>query len=86
MKTQFGLEVQNGEYCLVLDKDFMHRTANVYPAKNINGKAYTGKKTNQGYGKYIHKLEAICKIDPSILSETQLQQIEEDIKFSIKEK
>lgn len=86
MKTVFGPEAKEGDYVIVLDVDYTHRRATNYIAKVYNNKAYTGRKSNNGFGKYIHKLNAQIVISEFIVSEEIKDLIEEDIKISNKEK
>lgn len=82
MKTKFGPEAKDGDYVLVLDIDYVHRRATNFIAKVYGNKAYTGAKTNYGYGKYIHKLEAQIVIPESVVPEEIKVCIETDIKIS----
>jgi hypothetical protein len=85
MKTKFGQEAQNGDYVIVLDVDYVHRSATTYIAKVYNNKAYTGYKMNYNRGtKYIHKLEAQVVIPESVVDEETKALIEEDIKIHMK--
>ena len=81
MKTKFGAEAKDGDYVIVLDVDYIHRSARNLVAKVHGNKAYTGVKTHYGYGKYIHKLEAQIVIDESIIDEVYKALIEDDIKI-----
>lgn len=81
MKTKFGPEAKDGDYVIVLDVDYVHRSAKNLVAKVCGNKAYTGVKTNYGYGKYIHKLEAQIVIPESVIGEEMKALIEEDIRI-----
>lgn len=81
MKTKFGVEAKDGDYVIVLDVDYAHRTARNLVAKVYNGKAYTGvwMYSSGCKRKYIHKLEAQIVIPESILGDEMKALIEEDI-------
>ena len=78
MYTKYGPIAKHGDYVLVLDIDYVHRTASVLPAKVHGNKAFTGKKI-AGNGKYIHKLEAIIKLPAEEVNERIKANIEQDI-------
>jgi hypothetical protein len=84
MKTKFGVEAKDGDYVIVLDVDYVHRSARNLIAKVHGNKAYTGIKTHYGYGKYIHKLEAQVVIPESIVDEVTKVLIEDDIRAHVK--
>ena len=83
MKTKFGAEAKNGDYVIVLDVDYVHRSARNLVAKVYNDKAYTGIWMYSGSGKhkYLHKLEAQIVIPESIVDEETKVLIAEDIKI-----
>ena len=82
MKTKFGPEAKDGDYVIVLDVDYIHRSAKTLIAKVHRDKAFTGYKTNCNRGtKYIHKLEAQVVISEFIVSEELKVLIEEDIRI-----
>ena len=84
MKTKFGLEAKDGDYVIVLDVDYVHRSARNLIAKVYDNKAYTGVWMYSGSGKrkYIHKLEAQIVIPESIVSAEDKALIEEDIRIN----
>ena len=85
MVTGFGPEAKEGDYVIVLDADYVHRSASTYIAKVHNNKAYTGMKMKHGKNfqeKYIHKLSAITTIPESYVPEETKLLIEEDIRIS----
>lgn len=84
MKTKIGPEAKDGDYVIVLDADYVHRSARNLIAKAYNGKAYTGvwMYRSDGKRKYIHKLEAQIVIPESIVDEETKKLIEEDIKIN----
>ena len=83
MKTKFGIEAKDGDYVIVLDVDYVHRSARNLMAKVHGDKAYTGVWMYSGSGKrkYLHKLEAQIVIAESIVDDETKALIEEDIKI-----
>lgn len=81
--TAFGPQAKDGDYVVVVHA-FHNSGATTYPAKVLNGKAYTGYKVNR-YGeqpKYLHKQNAVVVIPPEYVSEEEKAAIEEDIRVS----
>lgn len=86
MQTHFGPEANDGDYVIVLDVNYVGRTATNYIAKVHKGKAYTGKTMYaRGERKYIHKIGAEIVIPESIVPEDIKALIEEDIRIHNKE-
>ena len=79
MTTKFGPEAHEGEYVIVLDVDYVHRTAVNYIAKVHKNKAYTGKRMLRDRSKYIHKMSAEIVIPEFLVPEELKVLIEEDI-------
>jgi ribosomal protein L13 len=86
MLTKFGPEAQEGDYVLVIDASYMHRTAKSYIAKVFKNVAYTGHSFKERSGKirYIHKWSAEVVIPADIVPDEIKQMIEEDIKIHTK--
>lgn len=84
MPTHFGPEAKDGDYVIVLDVNYVGRSATNYIAKVHKGKAYTGIKM-RGTHKYIHKIGAEIVIPESIVPEDIKVLIEEDIRIHNKE-
>lgn len=82
MRTRFGPQATEGDYVIVLDADYMHRTATTYIGRVHKNKAYTGETRRiRGEMKYIHKITAEVMIPSSIVPEETKLRIEEDIKI-----
>ena len=87
MTTRFGPEAKDGDYVIVLDADYIHRSATNYIGKVCRNKAYTGmRQRNINSYKFIHKIIAEVVIPESIVPEEIKEKIEEDIKLHAKEK
>lgn len=87
MPTHFGPEAKDGDYVIVLDVNYVGRSATNYIAKVYKGKAYTGRRMCvSGKWKYIHKIGAEIVIPESIVPEDIKALIEEDIRIHNKEK
>ena len=84
MMTRFGPEANDGDYVIVLDVNYVGRSATNYIGKVYKGKAYTGIKM-RGTHKYIHKIGAEIVIPESIVPEETKARIEEDIRIHNKE-
>ena len=86
MPTHFGPEAKDGDYVIVLDVNYVGRSATNYIAKVYKGKAYTGRRMYaSGKLKYIHKIGAEIVIPESIVPEEIKALIEEDIRVHNKE-
>ena len=85
MQTRFGQEANDGDYVIVMDVNYIGRSAKTYIAKVYNGKAYTGKTYSPAKPKYIHKNIAEVVIHESIVPDETRQLIEEDIKIHNKD-
>lgn len=85
MQTHFGKEAKDGDYVIVLDVNYMGRSAKTYIAKVYKGKAYTGQKRTPQNSKYIHKAIAEIVISESIVPSNTKALIEEDIRIHNKE-
>lgn len=86
MQTHFGPEAKDGDYVIVLDVNYVGRTATNYIAKVHKGKAYTGRAFYaRGDTRYIHKIGAEIVIPESIVPEETKALIEKDIKIHNKE-
>ena len=84
MTTRFGPEAKDGDYVIVLDADYVHRTATNYIGKVCGDKAYTGiRMRNSKSYKFIHKMIAEIVIPESIVPEETKEKIEEDIKLHV---
>ena len=86
MQTHFGPEAKDGDYVIVLDVNYVGRSATNYIAKVHKGKAYTGRTMYTPRKiKYIHKIGAEIVIPESIVPEETKALIEEDIRIHNKE-
>ena len=86
MQTHFGPEAKDGDYVIVLDVNYVGRSATNYIAKVHKGRAYTGRTFyTRGDTKYIHKIGAEIVISESIVPEEIKALIEEDIRIHNKE-
>ena len=84
MTTRFGPEAKDGDYVIVLDADYVHRSARNLIGKVCGNKAYTGMRQRdiRTYN-FIHKKIAEIVIPESMVPEEIKEKIEEDIKFNV---
>ena len=83
MQTRFGPEAKNGDYVIVLDADYVHRSARNLIGKVCGNKVYTGMRQRdiRTYN-FIHKKIAEIVIPESMVPEEIKEKIEEDINLN----